>query len=193
MTQAEIQFENLQSRIQLSWYRGSPYKTIGNVLYWLYVYGCLSLAEMAIIDENKVWAGLSQKNLIATFRWDDSLCMPIFDFVKPEYDNLADRQYLYLSRITNKITAERMFLNKLGKKCNLNTKIWVKLTEYGHSIVAEYRRKIGMSYERILYENDVGYMSFELWSFINVFGPYMNNGAENVCENNMIYFEEEKS
>jgi len=189
-TQDQIHLENLENRYAHGWYNDYPFKSIGNIIHWLYVYGYQNY-DTAIIGEKKVWTGLSQKEVIATFIWQDELQMPIFDF-EPRFSWLAKEQEFYIDKIMRHLTAERMFLDTLPGKINLNQKIMVKLTAHGKELYYLYFQKIRFPIVKKQKPNVVGYMSFQLWEFMSIFGGSMYNGAQDIIERNIIYWEGEK-
>lgn len=81
-------------------------------------------------------------------------------------------------------------------KANINDFIKVKLTEYGKDIydhsndslmIKPENEKIKKWLEPIPLEyDDEGYVQFQLWNFMHIFGKHMFNGAEPVIENNNI-------
>ena len=79
------------------------------------------------------------------------------------------------------------------KEFNINDYIKVKLTAYGCSVhMTHYKKYLGKNYNEKIFapvvENE-GYTIYQLWELMNIFGEHMFNGAEQVIENNLIYFE----
>ena len=85
------------------------------------------------------------------------------------------------------------------KKLNLNSLIRVKLTDYGKDIY--YHRfdevnkfianRSGKLIEPCYPEiDDDGLTEFQLWKFIELYGPYMHMGAKNVIEPLCIYIDD---
>ena len=74
---------------------------------------------------------------------------------------------------------------------NINSKVKVKLTDFGKSILDKEVNKLkqisGAPDNYTPYEtDDNGYTEFQLWQFINIFGDYVYNGAIQVIEDNEI-------
>ena len=91
------------------------------------------------------------------------------------------------------------------KKINLNSFIYVKLTDYGRQVYIDYHENIISqatvdSYKkryveiakRVLEENtnSNGYSEFQLHEFMNIFGSHMYTGSENVVENVSFYIKD---
>lgn len=78
------------------------------------------------------------------------------------------------------------------KKFNLNDVVKVKLTDYGKDIY--YHRfdrliKSGINIKpRFPKEDEDGFSTFQLWCFIELYGPHMHMTSKNVIEHNDIYF-----
>lgn len=103
-TQNEIALELIKSRHISNWYLDKPYKSLGSVLHWLYVYTILDIAETAMVG------GQSTSGAIVKYRsepfahiyWNDELQMPIFVFLEHKPTNSywkkegTHLQYLYL-------------------------------------------------------------------------------------------------
>ena len=79
------------------------------------------------------------------------------------------------------------------KKLNLNEHIRVKLNDRGRDIY--YHRfddliARGVRLERRYPDIDeYGYTTFQLWSFMHLYGPYMYLGAPDIFEDLSIYFD----
>jgi len=100
-SQQDIILEHLEGRHQTNWYDFKPYKSIGCILHWLYVYTTLNIAETAIVGNGKIWTDLSEKILFATFIWNDKIEMPIFTFMKKSgywYNEGTRLQAIYLTK-----------------------------------------------------------------------------------------------
>jgi len=99
ITQEQIQIQNMQFRVNDGYLRFSPFKSIGNVLHWLYVYGNLKLADSAIVGDGIVEY---QGKPLASFIFDEGLKMPIFTF-DLKFDvwgtGLFRKQNLYLKNL----------------------------------------------------------------------------------------------
>ena len=77
------------------------------------------------------------------------------------------------------------------KHLNLNSTIKVRLTDYGKDIFYHYfddlnifivsrgGKEIEPCYPNV---DENGYSKFQLWDFMNIYGPYMRLGARNVIE-----------
>jgi hypothetical protein len=73
---------------------------------------------------------------------------------------------------------------------NLNDEIRVKLSKLGYDHICEYYKRIGLTgstyIERLLLETDMeGYLGFQLWHFMMLFGDVMGIGASkylNTCD-----------
>ena len=73
-------------------------------------------------------------------------------------------------------------------KINLNDKIKVKLTALGVQIHFNHYNKVNTDYKRQIIKlqncrpviDEEGYTEYQLWEFMNIFGNYLYNGAENV-------------
>lgn len=80
------------------------------------------------------------------------------------------------------------------KQFNINDIIKVKLTEHGRNMHAQnYKKYLGENFNKKYYLPAIdkeGFTKYQLWEFMNIFGEHMFNGAEQVIENNLIYFEE---
>lgn len=78
---------------------------------------------------------------------------------------------------------------------NINETIFVKLTVYGVEKYLENYNKHpfdGIKDADFVYSkmNEEGYISFQAWDFMNIFGEHMFNGAQSCIQNNKIFFEE---
>lgn len=84
------------------------------------------------------------------------------------------------------------------KKINLNNYIKVKLTDHGKDIyfhtiddlVAEYpllRNQLKPYFPKV---DENGFTEFQLWDFIQLYGPHIYPGGGNVIEDIMIYIDE---
>lgn len=80
-------------------------------------------------------------------------------------------------------------------KINLNDIIKVKLTDRGKDIFYHQhdefnqcaRKIIKPSYPKV---DEEGFTSFQLWYFMQLYGPHIHMGMDNFIEHNNIYFEE---
>lgn len=85
------------------------------------------------------------------------------------------------------------------KKLNLNSRIRVKLTDYGKDIyyhrfdeLNEYIKQAGgkpFKPDYPVVDKD-GYSEFPLWKFIELYGPHIHMAAENVIEPLNIYIDD---
>lgn len=81
------------------------------------------------------------------------------------------------------------------KKINWNYKVKVKLTTYGKTIY--YHRydqliKMGVNLERSLPAVDEdGFSSFQLWDFMELYGPHISMIGESVVEDISFYMNDE--
>lgn len=79
---------------------------------------------------------------------------------------------------------------------NINDYIKVKLTSYGCKTHIEYYSKYlpkslmlnPKNYMPVIDEE--GFTKYQLWEFMNIFGEHMTMTAEQVIQNNLIYFAE---
>lgn len=73
---------------------------------------------------------------------------------------------------------------------NLNDEIRVKLTPFGLKRHKDAWNLLTNEAFHICYRapsiDSNGYSTFQLWEFMNIFGQFLYNGAENVIENNLI-------
>lgn len=84
------------------------------------------------------------------------------------------------------------------KKISLNDFIKVKLTDYGKGIyfhrtddlVAKYPLLRNRLKPRFPEVDENGFTEFQLWDFIQLYGPHIYMGGENVIEDIMIYIDE---
>lgn len=79
------------------------------------------------------------------------------------------------------------------KAFNINELIKVKLTDHGKDIYYhqydEFNKKVGYltispRYPKV--DSD-GFTSFQLWEFMEIYGPHMHIGMSNIIEHNDIY------
>ena len=84
------------------------------------------------------------------------------------------------------------------KKFNLNDYIKVKLTDYGKDIyfhkldvlITEYPLLRDQLKPCFPETDENGFTEFQMWEFIQLYGPYIYLGAENVIEDIEIYIDE---
>ena len=83
-------------------------------------------------------------------------------------------------------------------RINLNEYIEVKLTDHGKDIFYhqfdELNERAGREVIKPEYpkENKYGYTSFQLWQFIELYGPYIGMCKKEVIEPLELLYEEEK-
>ena len=53
-SQEQIIFENLYRTHKGGWWRNHPFRSVGNVIHWLYVYGTLQIAELCTVGDGYV-------------------------------------------------------------------------------------------------------------------------------------------
>lgn len=81
-----------------------------------------------------------------------------------------------------------------GFRYNINLKIKVKLTEHGHAIlcrdVMNSLSMFDLRFDRCSSypEDEDGYITFQLWDFMRIFGSHFNLGCPLIIENNEIIF-----
>lgn len=82
------------------------------------------------------------------------------------------------------------------RKLNWNTKVKVKLTDYGKDLYFhqfDHLIKQGASISPVYPEEDEnGFTSFRLWVFINLYGPYIHMAGKPVVEDLNFYIPENK-
>ena len=79
------------------------------------------------------------------------------------------------------------------KKFNINGMIECKLSDNGEKILRNYYSRFELDdemFKHAIRKEPNGNNRFELWFFGHVFGNSMYNGAENIVEENVIYFQE---
>lgn len=79
------------------------------------------------------------------------------------------------------------------KKFNVNGMIECKLTEHGEKILRNYYSQFELDdemFKHAIRKEPNGNNRFELWFFGHVFGNSMYCGAENIVEENVVYFQE---
>lgn len=102
LTQEEIIFENTEFDHLGGWWGSYKYGSIGNVMHWAYVFFGLDIADRAQygmtndVGEMHCWG-----KLVANFRLDEELKMPIFYNINDEYAHAAYKQNIYLSGLKN--------------------------------------------------------------------------------------------
>ncbi len=81
------------------------------------------------------------------------------------------------------------------KKFNINDDLFVKLTDYGYDIWLKYKyfnyKGITTTIEKLKEKEDEdGYVRFQAWCFMEIFGTRMGMGFEQIIENNIILLSE---
>jgi hypothetical protein len=93
-----IKYNNLKLKHQTGRLRNHKYKSVGNILHWIYVYGNYDLSNKVQVSADTVeFSG----DILATYIFDDVKQIPIFEFNKNfEYwgKELAEQQNIYLSK-----------------------------------------------------------------------------------------------
>lgn len=73
-------------------------------------------------------------------------------------------------------------------KLNLNEVVKVRLTDLGRDIFYHQYDKINQRYGKIICspilpeEDEAGYVKFQLWHFMSIYGDYMGMAKPNVIE-----------
>lgn len=96
MNEIKQKFRLIQDRKLFGWYNEYPYKTVGELINYIYAYsGLLRIAEQIVIGVGYVQWGDSQ---LATYTYDDQLKMPIFVFNEDisTCDLMKENQDIYL-------------------------------------------------------------------------------------------------
>jgi len=113
---------------------------------------------------------------------------------------MADREKTIkeLDRITSVLYDSLNLLKEQSmKEFNINDYIKVKLTKHGQKIHISYYEKFDTyGVNKKFYKPEIdneGYTEYQLWEFMNIFGEHMFNGADQLIENNLIYFIQEDS
>jgi len=86
---------NLHANHLGGWCNNCPYKSLGNVIHWIYTYAKLDIAERIQVG-NDVVELYGEK--YADIKWDDKLQMPIFEFTnhKNAHSFILENQRVYL-------------------------------------------------------------------------------------------------
>jgi len=96
MTQDEIKYINMDSNHLSGWLWNAPFKSLGNVIHWIYTYSNLHIAEPIQVGNNVV--ELYGKK-IADIEWNAKMKIPTFiwtlDFID-EHEWIVDNQEFYL-------------------------------------------------------------------------------------------------
>lgn len=113
MTQDEIKFENMQSANVVGLYHSSPYKSLGHVLHWLYVFATFDIMENCVVGNDTV---IYHGKIIAEILWNDNLLIPIFDIKNDKYLFIKEKQDIFLKVLKNKkyVVLEHLLLPDKG-------------------------------------------------------------------------------
>lgn len=91
MTQDQIKLKNILYALQETEYKKYDYKSIGMVIHYLKAYGFMDYDVCTIGDGQINHHG----EVMAQFKWDSDLRLPIFTFSK-KYDFINSVQQIYL-------------------------------------------------------------------------------------------------
>lgn len=80
---------------------------------------------------------------------------------------------------------------------NINKYIKVRLTDHGKEILQKYHEDLQAMYPslhipQIYVEDSEGYIKFQLWQFMQIFGSHFSMGTPLIIEHNEIIFSEEE-
>jgi hypothetical protein len=124
----ELIFQNSQQCHLKGWYFDSPYKTLGCILHWLYVFGITELKEKTTITDDEI---ICDGNTILKYTWDDQFLMPIFNTFNEEYFVIEKNQQIFIeqAKLKSFVVLEHLTLPDRGfrfwtKNSNDNTKIY---------------------------------------------------------------------
>ena len=70
-------------------------------------------------------------------------------------------------------------------KANLNDYISVRLNDFGIGVYKSHYAKYGLDAPQLKISNE-GYVEFQLWDFINIFGDAMRFGSRPQCDTNVL-------
>lgn len=92
--QHQIIFENLYIKHKGGWWRNKPFKSLGNIIHWLYVYGTLGIAEICTVGDGYV----KYYEFTMKFKFTDEYPhIPYFyDLDNDKYDFILENQMYYL-------------------------------------------------------------------------------------------------
>ncbi len=80
---------------------------------------------------------------------------------------------------------------------NINDPVWLKLTSYGQTVLRDWIENIPVpsswtsaDREVVIKMHDAGegWSEFQIWELMQIFGPKMDHGAEQMFEDNAIYY-----
>lgn len=102
VTQEEIIFENTEFTHLGGWWGSYGFGTHGNIMHWAYVYFGLTVADSAQYGMNNDVGEMHRwGELVANYRLDEELKLPIFYNINKDYAHAAYKQDIYLSGIRN--------------------------------------------------------------------------------------------
>ncbi|MDC7249488.1 MAG: hypothetical protein PQJ49_06205 [Sphaerochaetaceae bacterium] len=78
LSQRQIKTRNLEVAYHTRHYRSSPFKSLGQILSFIYVYCGFNVMESCSVGQNQVTL---HSNRIATFEFDEEKQIPIFKFL----------------------------------------------------------------------------------------------------------------
>lgn len=99
LSQEEIKFQLIAVKHFTGWNRTCPYKSIGSIIHWIYVYCGLNIAERITVSIDHV--NLNDK-IYATFILDDEYEIPVFTFLNDNDEYLSMSQEAYLKGLKEK-------------------------------------------------------------------------------------------
>jgi len=70
-------------------------------------------------------------------------------------------------------------------KVNLNDHVKVRLNDYGMCVYKSFYAKYGLDASQLKMDKE-GYVEFQLWDFMNVFGNSMHMGGNPPCDLNVL-------
>ena len=82
------------------------------------------------------------------------------------------------------------------KKFNVNSFMKVKLTDRGKDVYYHRWDELNKFYGKEVIKpeypkmDEDGFSTFQWWEFMNIFGPFMENGMDIVIEKNYVYIDE---
>lgn len=106
MTQEMIRFNNMKNTFQIgSWWGNGEYKTIGQILKFIYLYCGMHLAERVLVGDGEVLTPGGR--ILATYTFDDNLEIPVFQFLNTQYDYSThayeENQRIYIAGLKNEL------------------------------------------------------------------------------------------
>ena len=70
-------------------------------------------------------------------------------------------------------------------KANLNDYVKVRLNDYGMCVYKSFYAKYGLDAPQLKMDEE-GYVEFQVWDFINIFGDSMHMGGQPPCDLNVL-------